>query len=405
MPCNSAPHLRRALAILIAVSLLIVAAAALLSHPTAGPGAASAQVAVDAEGHVGSETCAGCHQAEHDAWRGSHHDLAMQHADDTTVLGDFDDAELMHQGITSRFTRRGAAFVVSTEGPTGAIEDFEIAFTFGVAPVQQYLVPFPGGRYQALRVGWDTRPQAVGGQRWVDLEGAQRVAPGDPLHWTGQSYTWNFMCSDCHSTNVVRNYDPATDSYRTSFSEIDVGCEACHGAGTAHVAWAQAGAPGEDDMGLAVRFPPPATWVMNTETGIAELDGDAAAGAELQACARCHSRRATLSDGSGPDRPFLDDYRLSLLRSDLYHPDGQILDEVFVLGSFLQSRMHRAGVRCSNCHEPHALELRAAGKRPVRPVPRAGPVRHGRTPFPCRRHGGRGLRRVPHALADLPRGR
>ena len=362
MPCNSALRQRRLLATLIAASVLIVAAAALLSHPTVGPGAASAQVVVDADGYVGSETCAGCHQAEHNAWRGSHHDLAMQHADDTTVLGDFDDAELAHRGVTSRFTRRGAAFVVTTEGPDGALEDFEIAFVFGVEPVQQYLVPFPGGRYQALLVGWDSRPADMGGQRWVDLEADEAIAPGDPLHWTGRGFTWNMMCADCHSTNVVRNYDPDSGSYRTTFSEIDVGCEACHGPGQAHTDWAAAGGPaGTQGKGLAVRFPPPATWVMDPETGIAQSDTDAAGGVELQACARCHSRRAPLSDGSGPHRPFLDDYRIGLLRSDLYHPDGQILDEVFVLGSFLQSRMHRAGVRCSNCHEPHTLALRATG--------------------------------------------
>ena len=362
MASNSVLRPRRVLATLIAACFLIVAAAALLSHRPADPGAVNAQEAEGADAYVGSQTCAGCHQAQNDAWRGSHHDLAMQHADDATVLGDFDDAELVHHGSTTRFTRQGAAFVVGTEGPTGAIDEFEVAFVFGVEPVQQYLVPFPGGRYQALRVGWDTRPSAAGGQRWVHLDGDETREPGDPLHWTGRGYTWNVMCADCHSTNVVRNYHADSDTYQTTFSEIDVGCEACHGPGAAHVAWAEGGDRGaSDDRGLGVGFAPPSVWVMNPQKGIAELEGEPSAGEELQACARCHSRRSTLTDGSGADRPFLDDYRLSLLRADLYHADGQILDEVFVLGSFLQSRMHDAGVRCSDCHEPHSLELRATG--------------------------------------------
>ncbi len=361
MPSHSVLRTRRILSALIAACLLIVVAAALRSHGSAGLGGAQAQEVGSVE-YVGSRTCAGCHLPQHSAWRGSHHDLAMQHADDTTVLGAFDDIVFEHNGVVSRFARRGPDFVVTTEGPTGAMEEFEVAFVFGVEPVQQYLMRFPGGRLQALRIGWDTRPLAAGGQRWVDLDGDDRIEPGDPLHWTGPSYTWNVMCADCHSTDVVRNYDPDSDTYRTTFSEIDVGCESCHGAGADHVAWARAGAPASgDQMGLLVRFSPPSIWVMNPATGIAERDGEVASGPELQACARCHSRRSTLTDGSGPERPFLDDYRLSLLRSDLYHPDGQILDEVFVLGSFLQSRMYSAGVRCSDCHEPHSLALRATG--------------------------------------------
>ncbi|MFQ5973876.1 MAG: tetratricopeptide repeat protein [Alphaproteobacteria bacterium] len=338
-----------------------VTVAALLQE---GPGPfgrqAFAQTAPSAA-YVGRETCAACHQDKHDAWLDSHHDLAMQNASKDTVLGDFDDASATHFGITSRFTNRDGRFFVETEGPTGGIEEYEVAFVFGVDPVQQYLIPFPGGRFQALRVAWDSRPGEEGGQRWIHLDEGDRVPPGDPLHWTGRDYTWNYMCADCHSTNVVRAYDLGTDTYETTYSEIDVSCEACHGPGSRHVGWAHGGSSAGDDKGFAVRFDAPREWVMDPETGIAALAGTRPSDTEIQVCARCHSRRATLADGHEPGQPLLDAYRLSLLRGDLYHADGQILDEVFVHGSFLQSRMHAAGVRCTDCHDPHSLALRAPG--------------------------------------------
>src|SRR5262249_45323896 len=140
------------------------------------------------------------------AWLGSDHDLAMQPADRHTVLGDF-------SGATSTFFWRDGKPIVSTEGPAGRVENFEVEYTFGVRPLQQYLVALPGGRYQALNLAWDTRPRAVGGQRWLDLYARERPRPGDPLHWTGRDQTWNHMCAECHSTNLKKNYRAADDSY------------------------------------------------------------------------------------------------------------------------------------------------------------------------------------------------
>jgi predicted CXXCH cytochrome family protein len=52
---------------------------------------------------------------------------------------------------------------------------------------------------------------------------------------------------------------------------------------------------------------------------------------------------------------------VALVDPGLYHADGQILEETYEYGSFLQSRMYAAGVTCSDCHEPHTARLRAAG--------------------------------------------
>ncbi len=401
--------------------------------------------------YVGREACAGCHAGEDALWSGSDHDLAMQEATETTVLGDFDGASYAHFGVTSTFFRRGDAFVVRTDGPDGRLQDFEIAYTFGARPLQQYLVAFPGGRYQALSLAWDSRPASSGGQRWFHLYPDEPIPFTDNLHWTRLNQNWNHMCAGCHSVNVKKGYDAATRSFNTTWSEVDVACEACHGPGSRHVEWARTGRPmpagkGERPssprdraasgdrqepaensdasrassrtvsatadletsdpassvvhatmagpsppalsleaagiirgdtaasgvgssgtespgprVGLTVDFGGggPAVWAFDPVTGIAKRNPPLAARTELNACAPCHSRRSTLAEGVLPDQPLTSGYRPSLLEEDLYHADGQILGEVYEYGSFLQSRMHAAGVACSDCHDPHSLKLNA----------------------------------------------
>ena len=189
--------------------------------------------------YVGARACARCHASETAAWRGSHHDLAMQEATDKTVLGNFDSATFTYGDVTSRFFKRDGKFFVNTDGPDGKLADFEIRYTFGVAPLQQYLIAFPDGRMQALGIAWDSRPKDKGGQRWFHLYPDQTLKAGDPLHWTGLDQTWNFQCAECHSTELRKNYDAAKNTYATTWTEIDVACEACHGPGSAHVAWAE----------------------------------------------------------------------------------------------------------------------------------------------------------------------
>ncbi len=272
----------------------------------------------------------------------------MQPARDDTVLGDFADASFTHFGVTSRFFRRGGRFLVATQGTDGRTAEFEIAYTFGVAPLQQYLVELERGHLQALTVAWDTRPAEQGGQRWFHLYPDAPIPVDDPLHWTGRYQNWNFMCAECHSTDLRRRYRTEDDSYSTTWSDVNVSCEACHGPGSVHVQWARQAADdtrtGDSDVGLVVDF-----------------RGNAPA-YEIEQCARCHSRRHRVSAEDHPGRPLLDDFMPETLRrDDLYFADGQILGEVYVYGSFLQSRMYRAGVRCTDCHDPHEAEPVVAG--------------------------------------------
>ncbi len=163
----------------------------------------------------------------------------MQRATDHTVLGNFNESGLEHHGVHSRFVRRDGKFFVETDGADGKPATFEIKYTFGVDPLQQYLVEFPDGRIQALPIAWDSRPQAAGGQRWFHLYPDEEIKHDDILHWTKPNQNWNFMCAECHSTGVRKNYDPVTDRFATTWAEINVGCEACHGQGSRHVEWAR----------------------------------------------------------------------------------------------------------------------------------------------------------------------
>lgn len=315
---------------------------------------------------VGSASCAECHAQEHADWSGSNHARAMQHATAATVLGDFDDATFTLGDITSRFHRDGSRFLVTTDGADGRLATFEVHYTFGVHPLQQYLVRFEDGRMQALDLAWDARPREQGGQRWIHLHPDDGVRAGDPLHWTGPNLNWNFMCADCHSTGVSKGHDLATNTYKTTWREINVSCESCHGPGSSHVAWARGRkddarpAAAGDPMGLVHRIPPRGVFAFAPGERIARRT-DPHPHAEPESCAQCHARRTPLTDTPEAGRTALDTHLVSLLEDPLYHADGQIRDEVFEYGSYVQSRMHQAGVTCSDCHQPHSGRLIAEG--------------------------------------------
>lgn len=332
------PRLNRKLFLALGVLGVLLGAAFADWYSAAPPEAAELAT------YVGRDSCAACHEQESRLYQGSHHDHAMELPTDETVRGDFDDAVFERLGVTTRFFRRGDEFWVNTDGPDGEHHDYQVAYTFGYEPLQQYMIELAGGRVQVLRVSWDTEQN-----KWFyvpppDAEN-ERLEAGDPLHWTGLAQNWNTMCAECHSTNLQKGFDLASNTYDTTYSEIDVSCESCHGPGSLHVELAEANS---------------LFWDRRHGYGLATLKGESN-DLQIESCAPCHARRGAVQDNWRAGEAFHQHFELSLLEPTLYHADGQILDEVYVYGSFLQSRMYHENVKCTDCHDPHSLQLKYAG--------------------------------------------
>ena len=291
-----------------------------------------------------NKTCKECHIKEFREWSKTHHDLAMQEATGESVLGLFENTRFNHFGVTSRFFKKKGRFFVNTDGPDGTLHDFEIKYILGMDPLQQVLIEMDDGRLQALTIAWDIR-----NQRWFHLYPDHPTPYNNPLHWTNRFQNLNSRCGECHTTNFRKGYDTLTDRYQSTWTEMNVSCQSCHGPGEFHVIWAKEQKTGGDldtpNKGLLVDFNPDDVLK------------------EIETCARCHSRRHSISPVYQPGRPFLDNFVPALLSEDLYHPDGQIIEEVYVYGSFIQSKKIDKGVGCSDCHHPHTLKLKASGNR------------------------------------------
>ncbi|MFZ5831915.1 MAG: tetratricopeptide repeat protein [Planctomycetota bacterium] len=287
--------------------------------------------------YVGRDECARCHEEQLKLWTGSDHDNAMDHANERSVLGDFDDVEFTHFGVTSRMFRRDGKYFMRTDGPTGEMQDFEIKYTFGWHPLQQYLVEFPDGRVQCLPITWD-----IPGKRWFHLYPNEPIRYNDILHWTRPLQNWNYMCAECHSTNLQKNFNLATNTYHTTWSEIDVSCETCHGPGSLHVKLA-------DSWSLF--------WDRRYHFGLPNLKSSDPK-VEIETCAPCHSRRRVVYPDWVGGSKYYNHMVPELIDGNLYYADGQILEEDYVYGSFIQSLMYHKDVRCTDCHDAHTLEIK-----------------------------------------------
>lgn len=284
--------------------------------------------------YVGSQKCKECHPNQFKDWEGSHHDKSMQKASRATIIAPFEGEEFKSQGVVSTFFQKDGKFYANTEGRDGKNHDYEIVYTFGITPLQQYIVLFSNGQYQCLRTAFDTVKN-----KWYDLYPDFKVVHSEWLHWSRGGLNWNTMCADCHSTNVKKNYNEKEHSYKTNFANIDVSCEACHGPGKEHVSRALKEGEMYENKGS----------MQMTNLGSKEL---------VDACARCHARRENITLLHTPQGTFLDHYFPQLIKENVYHADGQILDEVYVYGSFIQSKMYHNGVSCKDCHNIHSTQLK-----------------------------------------------
>jgi Tfp pilus assembly protein PilF len=323
------------------------------SHPSL-PVLSNRDHARGREEFVGAAACTSCHQSQSAAYVGSHHARALV-TPGTLAKARFDGAHFTSKlGGRTQFALNDGAPVVSTPTPGGKTETFPISYVSGVWPLEQYVVATERGKLQSLGVVWDSRTPAEGGNKWFHAYGADGIAPSDPLFFASPAQNWNHMCADCHSTLVERRYDPTVDRFDTRWAELSVGCEACHGPGAEHVRTAKAGNPAP----LAVILTRSEPWLPSA-TGSPEPRPQN--GVEVEVCAPCHSRREPLKEGFIASDPFLDHFEPELLLPARYHADGQVEGEVYEWGSFVQSRMYQAGVKCSDCHNPHSGKPFAEG--------------------------------------------
>ncbi len=289
---------------------------------------------------IGSGACKECHESEYEAWKLSDHYKSMQVAGKQTVLGDFNNAVFESKGFTNKMFKADSIFYMVLENHSGKSDTFEVKYTFGHFPLQQYIIEFPDGRYQCTHVAWDSREN-----KWFDLYPDLEIHHSEWLHWSGGAQTWNNMCADCHSTNLQKNYHAESDSYHTTWDEINVSCEACHGPGSEHVRLAKMDAKPE---------------LINSSVFLGAFSSQQE---QMQFCARCHSRRGQLTNSFDFSEHWMQQYSPEILRPGLYFADGQILDEVYVWGSFTQSKMYREGVRCIDCHDPHTYKRKIEGNQ------------------------------------------
>ena len=227
-------------------------------------------------------------------------------------------------------------WLVKTLGFGGAREAYTVKRVIGFDPLKQFLVEGAGGRMQTLELAFDPKRN-----EWFDVYGDEDRKPGEWGHWTGRGMTWNSMCAGCHNTRLRKNYHETTDTYRTTMAEMSVGCESCHGPMKAHVEWRK-------------QYP----QSKESDPTVKKMSRDQV----FDTCGSCHARRRELTGDFVPGDSFAQHYQLTTVdETDLYFPDGQVRDELYEFGSFHGSKMHTAGVRCSDCHDPHAAKPRIIG--------------------------------------------
>ncbi|HET8828767.1 MAG TPA: multiheme c-type cytochrome, partial [Pelobium sp.] len=286
--------------------------------------------------YVGDLTCKSCHQKEYGLWKTSDHAKAMELPNDSTVKGDFNNTTYTADGVTSKFYKTGSKFFINTQGEDGKNHDYEVAYTFGHYPLQQYLIKFPNGKYQTTRTSWDTKAK-----KWFHQYKGDKIPAGDWLHWTGGAQNWNTNCADCHSTNLQKNYFVEKDSFNTTYSAINVSCEACHGPASSHLEYINGDyKKGKKEAGSRLALPKNSSQI-----------------AQINACTPCHARRTMVNKDLIHSDELLDNYIPEIPIGESFHDDGQVKEEDFIYTSFAQSKMYEMGVSCNNCHNSHSGKL------------------------------------------------
>ena len=182
--------------------------------------------------YLGSQSCAKCHDVEHTQWKNSLHIKMTKPVADATIVGDFRDGTTFADHDRSyTFGMKNGRPVVSVSFGGRPAETFAVDYTLGAKRYQGYLSTLPEGRIYVLPVFWH-----IASKRWVDWKEITPIPDG--AHDIRQ--IWNANCFNCHGTNIVQGYDLNEKKYRSTWTEMGIGCEACHGPGREHVALMEA---------------------------------------------------------------------------------------------------------------------------------------------------------------------
>lgn len=278
---------------------------------------------------IGPEACVECHASVVAEWQASHHAQANRPISIELDRAAFTPPRrIQESGVTYEMAETDGKFELRVLHEDGQVERYNLIGVIGYTPLRQYLAHLPGDKFQTISATYDVQQD-----RWIDVYSNENRLPGEWGHWANQGMNWNANCAYCHVTEYKKNFDFNANRYRSTWTQQGLACAECHTGLEAHVIAAQNGDYSSELSELTT---------LQTEHN----------------CARCHSRRDQLTADafvSGDD--FHDHFFLSLPdQPNLYHPDGQILDEVFVYGSFQMSRMAHAGVSCKDCHDPHTLK-------------------------------------------------
>jgi Flp pilus assembly protein TadD len=286
---------------------------------------------------VGSAACQDCHQRFYDLWSTSFHGLAMQAVDADFVRKDlsFHSSEVILGSLRYRAMVSGDKAWIVERRDDGHEQRYPIQYALGGKNVYYFLTPLDRGRLQVLPLAFNVRAK-----RWINTTDSMvRHFPSGsvvdaPLPWTDRLLTFNTSCYGCHVSQVSHNYDPDSDSYRTTWTEPGINCETCHGPGAEHVRVCRRIGPGKrpDDLKLIVfgRL----TVEQNNDI-----------------CASCHAKAAPLTARFSPRDRFFDHFDLVTLENSDFYPDGRDLGENYTITSWRLSLCAASGrLECVKCH-------------------------------------------------------
>jgi predicted CXXCH cytochrome family protein len=297
--------------------------------------------------YVGSQACQRCHDGEYDSWRKTLHVQMTKPIGEARVEGDFRPHTHVEQnGRAYTMESKDGRYYVSIAHDGRPAEKFQVDYTLGANRFQGYLSKLPDGRIYVLPIFWHNESK-----RWLDWK---EIAPVPDHPTEDLRQIWNITCVNCHATNLARNYNPKTRTYATTWTEMGVGCEACHGPGAEHVvigdAWDKdpVHAPAKPTMAQLRIFSPAKATPRQT----------------FDACGYCHGNKNNTFFGFTPGDRY-EDYALPFLISQPnppndpqgeFWPDGRPSRFNRPQALTLSGCFQRGQATCTSCHRMHGPE-------------------------------------------------